>query len=120
MPSTECGKVSGRWTDGWMRGWTDGWMDGWGMSGAGGREQGEVSAGMWGVHRHAWVCSVQGEQGLGCRWGAGQCEECLELQGWEEVCWGAVEVWLCLGGSPDGSTRMCVCKPRAGECVGRV
>lgn len=45
-----------------------------------------------GVHWHAWVCSVQGEQGLGCRWGAGQCEECLELRGWEEVRWGAVEV----------------------------
>lgn len=26
MPSTERGKVSGRWTDGWMKGWTDGWM----------------------------------------------------------------------------------------------
>lgn len=39
-----------RQMDGWMDEGVDGWMGGWGMSGAGGREQGEVSAGMWGVH----------------------------------------------------------------------
>lgn len=59
-------------------------MDGWGISGAGRREQGDVSTGMLGrVNQCAQVLSVppwagRHEQGLGFR-GAGRDEKFLKL-----------------------------------------